>query len=313
MNWRWIQIDETILYSFLAIFAFLTLASVIYILSLKEGRDLNSVGLRIKTWWIMVAIMFVALATNLTTALIFFGLVSFLGLKEFLSLMPTRRADRLIIGVAYLLIPLQYIWVYTQWYGMYIIFIPVYAFLFLPMLMVMSGETEGFLRAVSTLQWAVMTSVFCISHAAYLLVLPESINPGVGGIGLVLFLLVVTQINDVAQFLWGKMIGGPKIVPKVSPNKTVAGFLGGLFTTAGLSYLIAPYLTPLTQIESLWLGALMAVAGFIGDVTMSAIKRDIRVKDSGNILPGHGGILDRIDSLTFTAPLFFHLIFWLYY
>jgi phosphatidate cytidylyltransferase len=158
-----------------------------------------------------------------------------------------------------------------------------------------------------------MTMVFSISHVAYLLVLPAVAGSRAGGAGLLLYLVFLTQANDVAQFLWGKSLGKNKIVPSVSPNKTWEGFLGGVGTTTVLAALLSGLLTPLSVPQSLLAGILIATAGFVGDVTISAVKRDIGVKDSGSLLPGHGGIMDRIDSLTYTAPLFFHFIYYLYY
>jgi phosphatidate cytidylyltransferase len=207
----------------------------------------------------------------------------------------------------------QYYWVGQAWYGMFIVFIPVYVFLLLPLRMVIIGETKEFLRAAGTLHWGIMTLVFGISHIAYLLVLPEANNPNAGGPGLVLFLVFLTQFNDVAQYLWGKNLGRHKIIPKVSPNKTWEGFLGGVATTTLLSALLSDWLTPMPWTVAVAAGLLISIAGFIGDVTISALKRDIGLKDSGSMLPGHGGILDRIDSLTYTAPLFFHFIYYLYY
>jgi phosphatidate cytidylyltransferase len=155
--------------------------------------------------------------------------------------------------------------------------------------------------------------VFGISHIACLLSLPEAKNPAAGGAGLVLFLVFLTQFNDVAQYVWGKMLGRHKIIPKVSPNKTWEGFLGGVVTTTLLSVLLSGWLTPLRLEAAVAAGLLISVAGFIGDVTISALKRDFSLKDSGSMLPGHGGILDRVDSLTYTSPLLFHFIYFLYY
>ena len=134
-----------------------------------------------------------------------------------------------------------------------------------------------------------------------------------GGAGLVLFLVFLTQFNDVAQYVWGKLFGKHKIVPKVSPNKTWQGFLGGVFTTTVCAVLLSGLLTPLSLPMAVAAGLLISISGFIGDVTISALKRDIGVKDSGSLLPGHGGILDRVDSLTYTAPLFFHFIHYFYF
>ncbi|GAA5787171.1 phosphatidate cytidylyltransferase [Chitiniphilus shinanonensis] len=270
---------------------------------------------RVRTWWWIVAVFVLAISVNRTVSLLVLGFVSFLAFKEYLTLVPTRRADHLPLLWAYLAIPIQYFWIWDGWYGMFIIFIPVYAFLFLPMRMVLLGDTQGFLRAASTLHWGLMTTVFSLSHMAYLLVLPSDVTGSMKGDGalLVLFLVALTQFNDVAQYLWGKSLGRIKVIPKVSPNKTVAGFLGGVATTTVLGCLLGPVLTPMSTVHATVAGLLIGVTGFVGDVVMSAVKRDLGVKDSGDLLPGHGGILDRLDSLTYTAPLFFHYLRYLYY
>ncbi len=290
------------------IFGLLLVATlIVFVLRrVNPERDYAELGLRVRSWWVMAAIFLVALALSRTVSLVFLALVSFLALKEYLSLIPTRRADRRVLLWAYLAIPIQYLWVGAEWYGMFIIFIPVYAFLLLPVQMVLIGETSGFLKAAGTLHWGLMTTVFSLSHAAYLLVLPAGENPGAGGPGLLLFLVFLTQFNDVSQFVWGKTLGRAKALPKVSPGKTQAGVVGGVITTTVLAMLMAPWLTPLVWYEALAAGVLISLGGFLGDVSISAVKRDIGVKDSGGLLPGHGGILDRIDSLTYTAPLFFH-------
>lgn len=260
---------------------------------------------RVQSWWIMVGVFGVAIAVDRRLSIIFFGFVSFLALKEYLSLIPTRRADRRVLFWAYLSIPFQYYWIYRGWYGMFIVFIPVWVMLLISARMVLIGETKDFLHAVGAIQWGLMLMVFSISHQAYLLVL--------GGAGLVLYLVVLTQLNDVAQYIWGKTLGRHKITPTVSPGKTVEGLIGGIVTTTLLSLLLAPILTPLDRWDSVAAGCMISTAGFLGDITISALKRDLGVKDSGQLIPGHGGILDRIDSLTYTAPLFFHFLRFYYY
>jgi phosphatidate cytidylyltransferase len=143
--------------------------------------------------------------------------------------------------------------------------------------------------------------------------LPQSGNAIAGGTGLLVYLLLLTEINDIAQYIFGKLFGRHKIIPKVSPNKTVEGLLGGILTTTGIAIALAPWLTPFDLMHSACLGILLSLTGFIGDVNISAIKRDLGIKDSGTLIPGHGGILDRIDSLTYTAPLFFHFTVYFYY
>jgi phosphatidate cytidylyltransferase len=261
----------------------------------------------------MVTIFTLAMLLSKRVSLVFFAIISFLSLKEYFSMIQTRRTDRRVLFWAYLSIPIQYYWIATEWYGMFIIFIPVYVFLFLPFRMIIQGDTKSFLSAAGTLHWGMMMLVFGISHIAYLLVLPSIDGLNISGAELVLYLVFLTQFNDVSQYIWGKLFGKHKIVPKVSPNKTWQGFIGGIVTTTFLAYLVAPYLTPLSTQHAILSGLLISTTGFIGDVTISAVKRDIGVKDSGGLIPGHGGILDRIDSLTYTGPLFFHFIYYLYY
>jgi len=283
---------------------------------LKLGRpekNYTELVARIKSWWVMVMVFAFAMAISPTVSIIFFALLSFLALKEYLSLIPTRRADQRVLFWAYLAIPVQYLWVGQAWFGMFIIFIPIYMFLLLPTRMVLIGETSGFLRSVGTLHWGLMTTVFSLSHVAFLFVLPAAKNPAGGGAGLVLFLVFLTQFNDVMQYTWGTLFGKHKIIPKVSPNKTWQGFLGGVITTTVLAMLIAPWLTPLTTLQAGMAGVIIGAGGFIGDVIISALKRDLGIKDSGSLLPGHGGLLDRLDSLFYTAPLYFHFVYYLHY
>lgn len=293
------------------VWALLVLATaVVWRLAPAPDSELRQ---RIRSWWLIVTLCSLALTFSRTAALLFFGLVSFLALKEYLTLIPTRQTDRRVLFWAYLSIPAQYYWIGVEWYGMFIIFIPVYLFLLLPVAMVLTGETQGYLRAAGTLHWGLMSMVFSLSHLAYLLVLPQGEYAHVNGPGLALFLLVLTELNDVAQYCWGKLLGRHKISPAVSPNKTVEGFVGGVLTTVLLAALLAPWLTPFTRLDALLAGALIAVAGFFGDLSLSALKRDLGIKDSGSLLPGHGGILDRVDSLTYTAPLFFHFTRYFYF
>jgi phosphatidate cytidylyltransferase len=310
-----LSVDVSVVWSLVGLFILLAVATQIAFILKKTNPQKNytELDLRIKSWWGMTCIFTLAMIVSRNVSLVFFALISFLALKEFFSIIPTRRADRRVLFWAYLAIPVQYYWVSIEWYGMFIIFVPVYMFLFLPMRMVIIGETKEFLRAAGTLHWGMMTLLFSISHIAYLLVLPASDDFKAGGPGLVLFLVFLTQFNDVSQYVWGKLFGKHKIIPKVSPNKTVQGFLGGVITTTVLSVLLSGWLTPLNLQLAIAAGILISVAGFIGDVTISALKRDIGIKDSGSLLPGHGGILDRIDSLTYTAPLFFHFIYYFYF
>ena len=278
----------------------------------KPEKDWRELSLRVKSWWFMVVIFFGALLADHRVAILLIGFMSYMALKEYLSLIPFKRQVRRLMFWCYLAIPIQLIWVWNVWYMMFIIFIPVYLFLWLPSRAVITGHTEGFIRSVATLHWGVMLLVYSLSHAAYLLVLPPHVNPQGGGAGLLCFLVLLTQANDILQYLWGKSLGKRKVVPKVSPGKTWAGLIGGVATTTLAGWLLAPWLTPFTGWERWAVGAIIGLAGFAGDVNLSALKRDMGVKDSGSLLPGHGGLLDRVDSLTFAAPLFFHFTIYLH-
>ncbi len=306
----------------LGVFAALLIASGVSLalIKLKPNRNWSELRARIRTWWVIAGLVAGSLLLSPQTAIWFFAFVSFLALKEFFSLIPSRRADRRVMFWAYAAIPIQYAWIATGQYGMFIIFIPVYLFLLLPTRMILIGETKGFLQASATVQWGLMGTVFFLSHATYLLVLNVAEKPLVPpvwptnqaslfpGPGLLLLLLVLTQSNDVAQFMWGKSFGRHKISPQVSPNKTWEGFLGGLGTTILLATLLGPVLTMLDTPRAAIAGLIVGVTGLLGDLNISALKRDLGVKDTGATLPGHGGVLDRIDSLIFTAPVFFHFI-----
>ena len=193
----------------------------------------------------MIGAFTLCILFNQTVAIVFLAFISYLALKEYLSLIPTRRIDRAVLLFAYLAIPIQFYWAAIDWYGMFIVFMPVWMFLFFPALMALKGETQGFLRAVGTLSWGLMMTVFTLSHMAWLLVSGDAVNPVAGGVGLLFFLVVLTQFNDVAQYCWGKLTGRHKVTPTVSPKKTWEGLIGGIATTVVVAALIGPYLTPM--------------------------------------------------------------------
>lgn len=309
------RMNPAFLGALLGILLLLLLATgvVMILCRLRPAGNFDELQKRVRTWWIIATLFLGSLIPGRGVTLAFLAFLSFLALKEYFSLIPTRRADRRVLFYAYASILVQYAWVYADWYGMFAIFIPVYMFLFLPLRMVMIGETAGFLPAVGTLYWGLMTTVYSLSHLGALLLLPFrggsawTSEPS-GGVTLVLYIVGLTQLNDVLQYVWGKSFGKTKVVPSVSPGKTWAGLIGGVCTTTILSVALAPYLTPLTWVESFVAGAVIGLGGFFGDIVVSAVKRDLHHKDTGTMLPGHGGILDRVDSLTYTAPLFFHLL-----
>jgi phosphatidate cytidylyltransferase len=240
-----------------------------------------------------------------------FGFCSFAALREFVTLTNASRADHWsLVASFFVVLPFQYYLVWTDWYGLYSVFIPVYVFLLLPIVSVLRGETENYLVRVAEVQWALMICVFCASHVPALLNLDI---PGFEGrnVFLIAFLIVVVQLSDVLQYVWGKLLGRHKIAPRLSPSKTVEGFAGGIASAtlvgAGLWWM-----TPFTMLEAGLLALVITLSGFFGGLVMSAIKRDRGVKDWGNVIAGHGGFIDRLDSVVFSAPIFFHIVryFW---
>jgi len=265
-----------------------------------------NINARIGAWWLMSAAFLVATLTGGVGSVVLFALVSVLALREFVTLSPTSRADhRALAWAFFVVIPVQYVLVGVQWYGLFSIMIPVYVFLLLATRMVLAGETEGFLERAATVQWGLMACVYCVSYAPALLLLDiDGYDAGSGK--LLLFLVVVVQASDVLQFVWGKLLGRRRIAPTVSPNKTWEGFAGGVACATLLGTGLW-WATPFNPLQAAAMSVLIALAGFAGGLVMSAIKRDRGVKDYGGLLPGHGGVLDRIDSLLFAAPIFFHV------
>ncbi len=304
-------LEPKIYVTLLLLYAILIFAFIIYkLLARRDDKDYAELRARIVSWFYMITIFTLGVYLNDIVGIIFLGLISYLAFKEYVSLIPTRIIDRRIIFYGYLFIIPQYYFAYTQWYEMYIITIPVYLFLFLPFRQIWIGETDGFIGNTSKVYWGAMLFIFALSHSAFLYKLEPA--EGITGPMMLLYLLFLTEINDVFQYICGKSFGKRKIVPKVSPNKTVEGFLGALVLTTIMAIALS-YLTPFTLWESIAAGIIISSGGFIGDVVVSMVKRDVGVKDSGNLIAGHGGILDRLDSLTYTAPLFFHFIYYLYY
>ena len=305
---------------------FLVLATVVaemmYRRTASEGlrATLLNVRQRIFAWWIMVAVLVGSLALGETAVVLLFLALSLLALREFANLLPPGERDRRVLSwIMVVLAPLHFWFVWEHWYGMFAIFIPVYAFLFLPVLLALSGRTESFLHRAALSQWGLMVCVYALSYLPAVLQLPVAIHEGraaadgsavgSGGVeagALLLFLAVVVQGSDVLQYLWGKTVGRHRIAPTVSPNKTWEGFVGGVLSATALGTALW-WLTPFTPWQAGVLALVSCLLGFVGGLVMSSLKRDRGIKDFGALIPGHGGILDRMDSLIFAAPVFFHL------
>lgn len=307
------NVTSQMLWIFSSIVAVLAVASTVGIILKKripEGEPtatIDNLNARINAWWIMVLVVGGACLFGDLGLVVLFAVISFFAMREFVTISPTRRADYLTLLLAfYVLIPFQYWLVGISWYGLYTIFIPVYVFLLLPIITVLKNDTHDFLRRTSIMQWGVMLCVFSISHVPALLTLDIAGFEGKNML-LVLFLLIVVQSSDVLQYIWGKLAGRHKVAAAISPSKTVEGFVGGVLSASLLGAALS-WMTPFTVIEAGFMALLVTLAGFLGGLVMSAIKRDRGVKDWGVGIAGHGGMLDRLDSICFSAPLFFHVV-----
>jgi phosphatidate cytidylyltransferase len=301
-------------------------------------------NLRVRAWAMMCAILIAGFLLDYIATVVLFALVSFWALREFITMTPTRRGDhRTLFWTFFLFTPLQYflVGVGHEFYGFYTIMIPVYASLFIPARIAISGDPKRFLERVAKIQAGLLICVYALSHAPAVLDLelttadgqpwvigapPAPIGdqpappPAVGAAqpaipqakdlgsnaGLLFFFVLLVQLNDVFQYMWSQLLGRHVIAPQINASRTWEGFIGGVLSTVLVGILLS-WATPFGVVWAGPIAAAVAVAGFAGSMTMSGIKRDRGVKDYGTLVSGHAGVLDRIDSICFAAPVFFHI------
>lgn len=298
------NIDSSILSFIFIVLSVLSFASILFFVWGKINPDakLSELKMRAKSWWIMTMVFLIATIFSAKISYIAFALLSCVALRELFSILKLRQEDRSTMLLCYLAIPFQYFFTYQGYIIASLVFIPVFMFVVLPFRLVLVGQTEGIIQSMAVIPATLMIALFGLSHLGLLLSLP-------GGRGLLFFLVFITEMNDVFQFVWGKLFGKHKILPKVSPNKTWEGFIGGVLTTTVLGFALK-FLTSCTTSQIIFISFITANAGFIGDVIISSVKRDLQLKDTSNAIPGHGGVLDRIDSLVVAAPVFFHIVYY---
>ena len=264
-----------------------------------------NVATRTYAWWLMVAALLAAIVAGPLVALALYAIVSFLALREFARLGVDAKRDRLALGIAlFVAIPLQYTLVWLHLYGIFAIALPVYAFAAISIAVALSGETRDFLVRATSLQWGLFACVYGLSHVPALMAANSAAHPS-AGTKLLIFLIVVVQMSDVLQYVFGKLFGKTKIAPVVSPSKTVEGFVGGA-ASATLIGAAMWWITPFTPLQSAGMAFIIVLMGFLGGLVLSAVKRSLGAKDWGSMIEGHGGVMDRMDSVSFAAPIFFH-------
>jgi phosphatidate cytidylyltransferase len=275
-------------------------------------------NLRVRAWWMMLVILILGLLLEryVPATAILFGLISFWALREFITMTPTRRGDhRTLFWTFIVFTPLQYVLIGLDAYAVYTVMIPVYASLFIPARIAIAGDPKRFLERVAKIQAGLLICVYCLSHAPAILSLtltdaakqPWMIANVRGSNASVLFFFVlIVQLNDVFQYMWSQLLGKHVIAPQINASRTWEGLIGGTLSTM-LAGMMLSWATPFGLSWSGPIAGVVALAGFAGSMTMSGIKRDRGVQDYGTLVSGHAGVLDRIDSLCFAAPVFFHI------
>jgi phosphatidate cytidylyltransferase len=294
----------------------LAVASVIgHVVERQPHLGLNAAAIttfnrRVRAWWVICSLLAIAFfSPTLTVAL--FGLMSFWALREFITLTPTRPGDhRALFWVFFFFTPLQYVLVAYDYYELYSILIPVYAFLFIPARVALAGDFKRFLERVAKIQSGLLICVYCLSFAPALLYLESPLirhDDTTTRARLLFFFVIMALLSEAFQFLWSQLYGRHVIAPAINAARTWEGLVGGSASTA-LTGMILKWATPFKDIwQAAFMAMVVAVMGFAGAMTMSAIKRDRGVRDYGTLVEGHGGVLDRIDAICFAAPVFYHI------
>ena len=265
---------------------------------------------RVQSWWGMVAFVGFALIMGRIGVMVLFAFASFAALRDFLTLTTKAQADHLSLALAFFaVLPLQYVFVGLGWDGLYAIFIPVYAFLLLPIVSALRGNPDRFLMRVAETQWALMIAVFCVSHV------PALMNLEIDGYGdrsllLVAFMVMVVQFGDLLEYFFGRRIGRRKIAPGLSP-KTWEGLLCGVGCAMLIGALLS-WITPFGVFGAMAMAGVASLVGMFGSLVVASIKRDRGVKDWSHLIPGQGGFVDQLDSVIFAAPIFYHLTKYFY-
>ncbi len=269
----------------------------------------------LKVWWILALLWSTAALMGQAGAALLLATASLLAMREYLRLLGTvNEIGRSAIvclcvcGVTHYALIAFGASEIARWA------LPISMLLLLGATRATTCKTAGYIRTTAGLFWGAMLMIYGLSHALFLFEINSDSEPLVGAAGWFLFLVLLTEMNDIMQAIVGRKFGKHKITPWVSPNKSLEGLVGGLATTISLSVVLAPLMTTITFNRSLaqgiglsvFAGVLISLSGFLGDINMSAIKRDAGVKDGSSLFPGMGGVIDRIDSLTFTGPIFYY-------
>jgi phosphatidate cytidylyltransferase len=305
--------ELTLQQTFLAVFgglALLAVAASVFVHRLM-ARPADPVKLtwigqlnsRLQVSWLILLLFAVGFALGEVALAVIFALASFFALREFVALTPTKPADHIALIIAfYVAIPVQYVLVASGWYQLYAVFIPVYLFLILPVIMAWRHDTELYLQRVAKVQWGLMLSVYCVSHAPAIATLEPPGYEGRGSLLLLYFLLIVQMSENIAVAASASLGRTPL---RSNPNKSREGVLigGGAATVLGT---LLWWMTPFAWWQAALMSAVTVFAAFVGGLVLASVKRSLgeRQWDQGVALSR--GVLERLEGITFSAPVFFH-------
>lgn len=307
------------------VFVALAVGSVIRIFSLRNAHEelRHKRFASLRTWWIIAVVVAACLVLGRLGICLLLAAAGMIAFREYATLLGIRDSERLAVYAVYGISALHYLLIFFGQVSAFLVFVPLGGLAILAVLQLLRGDPRGYVRTLGGVYWGMMVLTYGVSHAAYLFIYPATAAGPAGPAGWFLFLVVLTEADDIFQAIVGRAFGSHKrhrLVPVISPNKTWEGLIGGMLATITLAILLAPWLTTLADGSdsgplSRWGGPVLAgtvvtLAGLFGDINMSAVKRDSGVKDSSALLPGMGGLIDRVDSLTFTAPTFVYFVVW---
>lgn len=317
-------INTELLWTFAGVVFALSVGSVVRFVALRRSdTEIRSRRLAsLRTWWILTIVFTTSLMLGTPGLCVLFAVASGIALWEYTRLLGSPRGARAgVILVS--LIAFAYSCIAFNETTAFAIGTPLLAGFLTIALSLPGGSVDTYIRRAGGLLLGLGTLVYGLAHVPFLMTIVDASPSRLGPHGWVLYLVILTESNDIAQALVGRRFGVNKrhrITPTISPNKTWEGFIGGAVVTVLLALALAPWMTSLTQTpvslgsvnipSPIVAGLLIPVFGFIGDINMSAVKRDAGVKDSGRLLAGMGGVIDRVDSLTLTAPAFTYFTWW---
>jgi phosphatidate cytidylyltransferase len=302
------SIPEELRWVFIGIFGIILLAYlIIYLFHRSFTSDLTYELLGgTKMWWYIALGLLVLTTLPPIWGTLIVGFISYTALRDMLSISPLRASDRLAFLLCYLAVPVQYYFAHIGFYNAFVVFIPIFMFIIIPSILVLSKTTKGIGRSMSIIPAILLLTVFMPSHANMILHL-DFPNYEEGGAGLLVFAIVLVAFNDIFQYAWGRILGYKQLLPSVIPNKTLEGFILGTLSTGALAYGLK-FITPLSGLQSVLIGIVIGLCGFMGDAILAAIKRDARLRDTGESKIQDGSTMDRLDSLIVALPVYFHIM-----